>query len=62
MDRALAHVGRVAGMLNTTAALMCDAYMAGTLSPLRTETLVKIGLKYGVTVTDMFFALAGIED
>lgn len=62
MDLAIIHVTRVAGLLGTTAMLMCDAYMDGTLSTFRTETLTKICARYGVTISGMYFTLAGIAD
>jgi hypothetical protein len=62
MDRAILHTSRFARQLGTTALRMCDAYMDGTLSPLRTETLTKICARYGVTISDMYFTLVGLND
>lgn len=60
MNNAITHLRRYAAAVKTDAWALLDAYMAGTLSPIRTEAVVKICARYNVRPADAYFALMGM--
>lgn len=62
MDRCIRHVSRFARSLNTTAPLMCDAWLDGNMTGIRAETLIRLCVRYGTTVFGLWSALNGLDD